>query len=69
MGHNGEAAPHVCVPANEVSDLIFLLYRMFASVLKFHGVSLIDFMLNVNDMKKSTKNWVEPKFALRIGVI
>ena len=25
MGHNGEAAPHVCVPANEVSDLIFLL--------------------------------------------
>ena len=25
MGHNGEAAPHVCVPANKVSDLIFLL--------------------------------------------
>ncbi|NOH59734.1 hypothetical protein F0261_17010 [Alteromonas sp. 07-89-2] len=25
MGHNGEAAPHVCVPTNEVSDLIFLL--------------------------------------------
>ena len=26
VGHNGEAAPHVCVPANAVSDLIFLLY-------------------------------------------
>jgi len=25
VGHNGEAAPRVCVPANEVSDLIFLL--------------------------------------------
>ena len=26
MGHNGEAAPRVCVPANEVSVLIGLLY-------------------------------------------
>ena len=25
MGHNGEAALRVCVPTNEVSDLIFLL--------------------------------------------
>ncbi|QDG35090.1 hypothetical protein FJN13_09945 [Alteromonas mediterranea] len=25
MGHNGEAAPRVCVPANEVSVLIGLL--------------------------------------------
>jgi len=28
VGHNGEAAPHVCVPANAVSDLIFLLYAI-----------------------------------------
>jgi len=26
VGHNGEAAPRVCVPANEVSVLIGLLY-------------------------------------------
>jgi len=26
VGHNGEAAPRVCVPANEVSVLIELLY-------------------------------------------
>ncbi len=25
MGHNGEAAPRVCVPTNEVSELIGLL--------------------------------------------
>jgi hypothetical protein len=25
--HNGEAAPRVCVPANEVSEFIELLYR------------------------------------------
>jgi len=25
VGHNGEAAPHVCVPANAVSVLIGLL--------------------------------------------
>ncbi|SVD54339.1 uncharacterized protein METZ01_LOCUS407193, partial [marine metagenome] len=26
VGHNGEAAPRVCVPANAVSVLIGLLY-------------------------------------------
>jgi len=25
VGHNGEAAPRVCVPANEVSEFIGLL--------------------------------------------
>ncbi|AMJ85588.1 hypothetical protein A6F57_12595 [Alteromonas stellipolaris] len=29
MGHNGEAAPRIGVPANEVRDLIFLLYAVF----------------------------------------
>ena len=28
MGHNGEAAPRVCVPANEVSAFIELLYAV-----------------------------------------
>ncbi|NDW21950.1 hypothetical protein GTW09_10490 [Alteromonas hispanica] len=28
MGHNGEAAPRVCVPANEVSVFIGLLCGM-----------------------------------------
>ncbi len=32
VGHNGEAALRVCVPANEVSDLIFLLYAFFNEV-------------------------------------
>jgi len=27
VGHNGEAAPRVCVPANEVSEFIELLGR------------------------------------------
>jgi len=41
VGHNGEAAPHECVPANGVSDLIFLLCALTKNNLDLQGAELI----------------------------
>ena len=53
MGHNGAAAPRVCVPANEVSDLIFLLGGIVSSKIHANVVARIVMVFKVTTFN----NW------------